>query len=147
MLANPSQPNPSAQDGAKNIRVLFIDDEPKLTSALTRYIRDEPGLEPAGCMDTAAGIVEEVRNSRADVVVLDLTMPGPDPVQAIRDLAASVPACRVIAYSGYDDFETREEVRLAGAADLVGKGKPPQELVRVIRRVGATAAAHVPRSG
>jgi len=66
-------------------------------------------------------------------VVLDLTMPGPDPVEAIRVLAERAPSCRVIAFSGYDDPETKDEVCRAGAWGLVSKHGEPRDLLRAIR--------------
>jgi len=112
---------------------------------LARLIRDQPDLEDAGVLDRAEGLVDEVLGQRADVVVLDLTMPGPDPMGAIRALALRVPSCRVIAFSGYDDPEMKDEVRCAGAWGLVSKNGQPADIIRAIRSAGGEAPPPGPR--
>jgi DNA-binding NarL/FixJ family response regulator len=70
--------------------------------------------------------------------MLDLVMPGPPPLEAIRGVLARAPACRVLVFSGYDDAETRGQALAAGAHDLVSKNLSPREIVEAIRRAGLT---------
>src|SRR5689334_10017359 len=94
------------------IRVLCVDDSPDLAEMLARCINAEFDMESVGCLHSADNLAGEVERSHADVVLLDMTMPGKDPVAALADLALfvaygrdpKVPAslvARVIAYSGY----------------------------------------------
>ena len=119
-------------------RVLCVDDAPDITEMLARLVRREPDLEDAGALDSAEGIAEEVVRRRVDVVVLDLNMPGPSPIEAIPAIAARAPSVRVIVYSGYDDPATRAAVRRAGASEVVSKNAEPADLIRAIRRVAGT---------
>ncbi|MEX2219648.1 MAG: response regulator transcription factor [Phycisphaerales bacterium] len=116
------------------MRILCVDDSADIAELLSRLIRREPDLEDAGALQSADGLVDEVVRRRADVVVLDLSMPGPEPLEAIRALTVSAPLCRVIAYSGHDDPETKEAVRGAGASELVSKNGEPGDIIRAIRR-------------
>jgi len=118
---------------------MCVDDSPDLTDMMTWAIRQEPDLEDAGAMGSAEGIVEEVIRRRVDIVILDLTMPGPDPLGAISALADGAPLCRVIAFSGHDDPETREAARIAGAWELVSKHGEPNDVMQAIRRVAGQA--------
>ena len=122
------------------IRVLCVDDSADICAILERLIRRDPDLESVGTLCSTRGIVDEAIKRAADVVVLDLTMPSPeadlDPMDAIRELARRAPACRVIAFSGHDDAETRDEVHRAGAWGLVSKHGEPREIIEVVRRVG-----------
>jgi len=122
-----------------------VDDSPDIGKMLALLLRDQSDLEDAGVLYRAEGLVDEVIERRADVVVLDLTMPGPDPVLAIRALAQRVPSCRVIAFSGYDDPDTKDEVRCAGAWGLVSKKGQPEDIIRAIREAGE--APHAPGTG
>lgn len=131
VIATAAPADPAA---ATRVRVLCVDDSPDIARMLARIIGGEPDLEDAGVLHSAQGIVDKVLRRRVDVVVLDLTMPGPDPIAAIRALAERVPACRVIAFSGYDDDQTRDEVRRAGAWGLVSKSGEPGDIVTAIRR-------------
>ncbi len=130
---------------APRTRVLLVDDSRDVTGALARFVAMHADLECVGELDCAEGLVEEVVQRRPDVVVLDLTMPGACPLGTIRALAARVPSCRVIAHSGYDDPNTREEARRAGAWELVGK-RDPADLLVVIRRAAQSAPFARPAS-
>jgi two-component system response regulator DesR len=130
-------------DRGVRTRVLCIDDSRDLTDALARLVAMQPDMEDAGVLNSADGLIAEVMERRATVIVMDLTMPGVAPLVAIRELSDKVPTCRVIAFSGYDDAETRQFARQAGAAELVSKIAPGGALLQAIRRV----AAGIPRSG
>jgi DNA-binding NarL/FixJ family response regulator len=121
-------------------RVLCVDDSTDMAELLVVLIRREPDLEAVGILNCADGVVEEVIRSGVDVVVLDLTMPGAPPLQTIRDLAERVPSCRVIAFSGYDDLDTRLAAQRAGAWELVAKNGGPLDIIHAIRRVARAVA-------
>jgi DNA-binding NarL/FixJ family response regulator len=102
---------------------------------LARLVSAEPDLESVGELTSAGALVEEVLKRHADVAVIDLTMPGTPPLDAIRDLSDRVPTCRVIAFSGYDDAATVDEALGAGAYELVSKHGSPSDILHAIRRV------------
>jgi len=118
-------------------RVLCVDDSPDTVDMLERLVGDAPDMVNVGLLNSAKRIADEVILRRADVVVLDLTMPGPAPLAAIGLLAERAPQCRVIAYSGYDDPETMEAARAAGAWELVSKRGEPTDIIEAIRRVAS----------
>ena len=132
---------PRRSDQRGRTRVLCVDDSLGVTEALRMLIEMEPDLEVAGILHCADDLVGHVRRLQAAVVVLDLSMPGLDPLQAIRDLASRVPVCRVIAFSGYPDPDTRAAALAAGAADFMSKGAPLENLAQTIRRVCPTTTA------
>lgn len=90
-----------------------------------------------GVLDSADALIERVLEARPDVVLLDLTMPGKDPLMAIRELAVAAPWCRVLAFSGYDDDERMMNIAAAGAWGLVSKDADPTRVTKAIRRVAA----------
>lgn len=128
----------SAATLGPRVRVLCVDDEPALTRVLGKLLNMESDLECVGELESADRLVEEVMQRRADVVLLDLTMPGCNSVEAIRALVARVPCCRVLVFSGYDDQQTQDEVRRAGAFGLVSKSASPDNVLAAIRKAGAS---------
>jgi DNA-binding NarL/FixJ family response regulator len=136
----PNEPALAAPDPppVSRTRVLCVDDSPDVARMLERLLRDERDLESVGVLHSAEGIVDEVLGRRADVVVLDLTIPGCDTLAAICALAGRAPACRVIAFSGYDDPETRADVARAGGWGLVSKHGEPRDILAAIRRAGGS---------
>jgi DNA-binding NarL/FixJ family response regulator len=119
----------------QSTKVLCVDDSPDIGGLCRRLIDSEADMQCVGVLHTADGLVDHVEQVRPDVVLLDLTMPGKDPVDAIRELAISAPWCRVLAFSGHDDDERLLSITEAGAWGLVSKGADPTQLTAAIRRV------------
>jgi DNA-binding NarL/FixJ family response regulator len=119
------------------IRVLWVDDSPDLLSAYTRLVRRTPGLEMIGTLDSADDLVSESARLSPDVVVIDLTMPGKEPLSAVTELSGKLPNVRSIVFSGYDDHATVQSAVDAGAWGLVPKlkGGLPGDVLGAIRRV------------
>lgn len=125
---------PAREGALEKTRVLLVDDSADITDLYGRMIDAEPDLVCAGALHSADSLVESVSRVLPCVVVIDLTMPGEDPLAAIRSLAASHP-CPIIAFSGYDDPETHGAALDAGAWSLVSKHGEPTRLLREIRRI------------
>ncbi|HYE03070.1 MAG TPA: response regulator transcription factor [Phycisphaerales bacterium] len=123
------------------IRVILVDDSPDITGLYRRLVDSEPDMCCVGTLGSATGLEQLARGSGADVVVVDLSMPGPEPLEAIRALVEQSPGCRVVAFSGYDDEQTASAAYSAGAWGLVSKHDSPEALLVAIRRVAAGGVA------
>lgn len=121
----------------ESIRVLWVDDSPDLLSAYSRLVQRTPGLEMIGTLLSADDLVSESTRLAPDVVVIDLTMPGKEPLSAVTELSGAMPNIRSIVFSGYDDRETVKNAVDAGAWGLVPKlkGGLPGDVLGTIRRV------------
>ena len=121
----------------KPINVLCADDNTDLASMLRVFIDGEPDMRCVGIVDSADGVGELAVQAQADVLLLDLSMPGRCPISMLRELSEVLPSCRVIVYSGYDDQARVDEAVGAGAWGFVSKHGDPHALVAAIRRVHA----------
>lgn len=121
----------------KLISVLCVDDNRDLADMLRAFIDGEPDMRCAGLVDSADGLTELVANTKPDVLILDLSMPGRCPIETLRELSEQAPTCRVIVHSGYDDQSRVDEAVAAGAWGFVSKHGDPQTLFAAIRRVHA----------
>jgi DNA-binding NarL/FixJ family response regulator len=117
------------------INVLVVDDSPDVASMLSAMLSLEPDMNVVGTLTDAADLVETATELRPAVVLLDLTMPGKDPIEALKELKASQAgaAVRVVAYSGHDGPETEAAVRAAGAWGLVSKASEPSVVAAAVR--------------
>src|SRR6185503_17105198 len=102
----------------RTIRVLLVDDNADMTAVYSRLIDAEPDMRAVWTLGAADELFMEARRLRPDVVVLDLTMPGRQPIDALKELSAEAPDVRTIVFSGYDDAHTIDEVTAAGAWGL-----------------------------
>lgn len=117
------------------ISVLCVDDTVKLTDAYRTLLDRQTDMKCVGCLDSADTLLHAARTLRPDVILLDLTMPGLPPLTAIASLAADHIPARVLAFSGYDDADTRDAVFTAGGWGLVSKLAEPAEVLEAIRVV------------
>jgi DNA-binding NarL/FixJ family response regulator len=103
------------------IRVLLVDDCRAFSKAYSKLMSREPDLEVVGTLESADRLEPEAERLNPDIVIIDLSMPGRDPLEAMSQLAHRRPQSRTVVCSGTDDEETRLRVAQAGAWGLVPK--------------------------
>ncbi len=117
------------------IRLLIVDDDPLVRSALTFMLGGQPDLEVVGeAGDGHAGVALAVE-LRPDVVLMDIRMPRLNGLDATRTLLASDAAPRVIVLTTFDADEYVVEALAAGADGFLLKDTPPAQVVDAIRKV------------
>ena len=119
----------------RNIRVLCVDDHLAFRRLLELLIDLQPGLEAVGALEHADDLEERLDALHPDVVVLDMSMPGREPLEALRSARASHPSVRFLVSSAYDDPSIVEEAMLAGANGFLVKDGSLDELVTAIQTV------------
>jgi two-component system response regulator DesR len=119
----------------RKIRVMCVDDDPGTRSLYRLILGAEPDMECVGTLPSAAGLLRGVTEARAEVVLLDLRMPGPDPLEALRETARARPETRIVVFSGMDDPDLVEEAKASGAAGYLSKDAPPETILETIRAV------------
>src|SRR2546422_897355 len=117
------------------IRVLCVDDNAALIDGLQIKLALESDIEWVGRAQSADDLIAEVRDADADVVLLDIDMPGRESLEALEELTAACPEVRVIILSGYvrEDFINRSLD--AGAWGYLAKSEEPNVIVSAIRGV------------
>jgi PAS domain S-box-containing protein len=127
------------------IRVVIADDHQILRQGLIALLRVEPGIAVVG--EAADGIeaVELARSLAPDVVIMDVTMPRMNGIEATRQIAAELPAVKVVGLSMHEDETIAAAMRKAGAVDFVTKGGRSGALISAIREAassGRTESTH-----
>lgn len=88
-----------------------------------------------GTLPRADDLGVTLSNTPSDVVLLDLSMPGKDPIAALREISASYPQTRVIIFTGHSERERVDLAFDAGAWGYVSKSQPTERLIQAIRGV------------
>ena len=112
----------------KTHRVMIVDDDDRIRSALARLLGLWPGYEVVGMRDTADDLPSEVDRLRPDVVLLDLDMPGVSPVAAIENLHSGDQEAKVLVVSGLGDGPSVRACLGAGAEGFVLKDDGPEAI-------------------
>ncbi|MFE9373340.1 response regulator [Streptomyces sp. NPDC006711] len=124
------------------IRVVLADDQALLRSAFRVLVDSEPDMEVVGEAADGAVVVDVVRATLPDVVLMDIRMPGTDGLAATRAITAD-PALSGVHVVMLTTFEVDEYVvrsLRAGASGFLGKGAEPEELLGAIRLAAAGEA-------
>jgi DNA-binding NarL/FixJ family response regulator len=119
------------------IRVLLADDQVLLRAGLRVLIDSEPDLEVAGEASTGQEAVKLARETRADVVLMDIRMPGTDGLTATRLITGDqdLAGVRVLVLTTFEIDDYVFEALRAGASGFLGKGAERDELLAAIRTV------------
>jgi len=117
------------------IRVLLADDQALLRSAFRVLVDSEPDMEVVGEASDGAEAVRLAREERADVVLMDIRMPGTDGLAATRLISADpgLAHVRVVMLTTFEVDEYVVQSLRAGASGFLGKGSEPEELLNAIR--------------
>lgn len=118
-------------------RVLCVDDFPDSTAMMRLNIESDAAMRCVGCLASADHLLDEVRRQTPPphVVLLDATMPGKNPLEALRELDAAFPQVRTIIVSGHSDAAFIGRVFAAGAWGYVSKGDEPGTVLQAVREV------------
>jgi DNA-binding NarL/FixJ family response regulator len=119
----------------RKIRVLCVDDDAATRTLYTLIVGAEPDMECVASLPSAANMLDALAAERPDVVLLDLRMPGPDPMEVLRHASRAHPQARVVVFSGLDDPDIVDRAYASGAAAYLSKDAPPEEMLATIRRL------------
>jgi len=117
-----------------NTRVMIVDDHKMFRDGLRVLINAEPGMEVVGEAVDGREAVDLARRISPDVVVMDISMPGMNGIEAMRHLIKERPQVKVIMLSMYSSGQLVSSVMAAGASGYVMKGSDFAELASTIRR-------------
>jgi two-component system, NarL family, response regulator DesR len=119
------------------IRVACVDDNVDVAAALRARISADPGLLWIGHREKADQLLEFAVDARADVVILDMDMPGRNVLDALRELSGRAPWIRPIVFSGHCRRGVIEQALECGAWGFVAKHDGEVPLLQAIYRVAA----------
>jgi DNA-binding NarL/FixJ family response regulator len=122
------------------IRVLIVDDHRLFADALKAILSVESRLEVAGTADSGEDAVRQTAALRPDVVLMDISMPGVNGLEATRRILAEQPGTRVLMLTGSDARQDVDAARSAGAAGYVTKDRIAAELIDAVLDVGREAS-------
>ncbi|MBT2393741.1 response regulator transcription factor [Streptomyces sp. ISL-1] len=124
------------------IKVLLADDQALLRSAFRVLVDSEPDMEVVGEAADGAEAVALARSTKADVVLMDIRMPGTDGLAATRTISADpeLADVRVVMLTTFEVDEYVVQSLRAGASGFLGKGAEPDELLNAIRIAAAGEA-------
>lgn len=124
------------------VRVILADDQPLIRTGLRVLIADTPDIEVAGEAGTGTDAVRLVKETAADVVVMDIRMPGMDGIAATS--LAIAEGARVLILTTFDEDDYVYAALRAGASGFLVKDMALEDILGAIRVVAAGDALIAP---
>ena len=117
------------------IRLLVADDHPVVREGLRRILDETPGMRVVAEARNGEEVLEQVGRVPADVLLLDVAMPGPGFLSVLEAVRAREPTLRVLVLSVHPEDQYAVRALRAGAAGYLTKDHSPEALVGAIRKV------------
>ena len=121
----------------KRIRILLADDHAVVRQGFRMILAAHPDMEIVGEAGNGREAVELAERLKPEVVVMDVSMPELNGIEATRRLAASLPHTRVLALSMHKDSVYVREILRAGARGYLLKDSVADDLVSAVRAVAS----------
>ncbi|MEM7094957.1 MAG: response regulator transcription factor [Actinomycetota bacterium] len=130
------------------VRVVLVDDQALIRAGFRAIVDSAPDLEVVGEADDGADAVRVIRESRADVVLMDIRMPGQDGIATTRQISddEDLAGVRVIVLTTFELDDYVVAAMSAGASGFLDKGVDPTVLLDAIRVVAAGDALLTPNA-
>ena len=130
------------------IRVVLVDDQALIRAGFRAIVDSAPDLEVVGESDDGATALDVIRERRADVVLMDVRMPGRDGIATTRAITADddLAGVRVIVLTTFELDEYVVGAMRAGASGFLDKGVDPDVLLDAIRVVAGGDALLTPKA-
>jgi DNA-binding NarL/FixJ family response regulator len=117
------------------IRILVADDHPVVRDGLVAILSTQPDFEIVGQAGTGTEVIQQIRQLKPDVLLLDLEMPELDGVETLLKVQESGVSTRAVVFTAFDTDERILEAVQAGAQGYLLKGAPREELFNAVRIV------------
>jgi two-component system, chemotaxis family, chemotaxis protein CheY len=122
------------------ISVVVCDDVPELRRLLREVLHEEGDMEVVGEAADGREAIEVIERLQPDVVVLDLSMPELDGLEAIPLIHQVAPRAEICIFSGFEEGKVAEVALRLKASRYVRKGAPLEELRSAVRELASNAA-------
>ena len=120
------------------IRLAVTDDHELVRAGLIQYLGASPGIEVAAEAANGGELLEKLRATQVDLLLLDMSMPGKNGVDLISYIKSIYPDLLILVLSMHDEVNTVLRAMRAGASGYICKDCSPQTLLEAIRKVVAT---------
>lgn len=122
---------------SEKTRILLADDHAMFREGLKQVLSRTTDLVVADEAENAQQILDKVQKTEFDVVILDISMPGRDGIDVLKQLKQMKPKLHFLVLSMYPEDQYAYRAIKAGASGYLTKNKASQELIEAIRRIAS----------
>lgn len=124
-----------SEQGAPPFRVVTVDDHAVVRQWIRSILEASGDFQVVGEAGTVGGALQVVDDTRPDVTIVDVRLPGGDGVQLVREILSRYEGVRCLVLTSFPDRETTYHAVMAGASGQITKNARPEELISTARTV------------
>ena len=128
----------------KNIKVVIFEDNSNLRRGLATLINGSIGFECAGSFGNCDNLIKHISDTRPDVILMDIEMPGIDGIEAVKLLKPQFPEIKILMETIFEDDEKVFHSICSGAEGYILKNTPPAQILEAIREIYEGGAPMTP---
>ena len=132
---NQSATATEATAAKKKSRVFLVDDHPIVRQGLTLLVNREPDLTVCGEAENAQAAMQAVVVAKPDILVLDISLNGPDGLDLLKTIRSRYPSLPVLVLSMHDESVYAERALRAGAQGYIMKQEATDKVLVALRRI------------
>jgi DNA-binding NarL/FixJ family response regulator len=116
-----------------NIRVTIFEDNKSLRNGLYQLINGSDGFTCVGAFEDCLNLINNIEDTKPDVVLMDIEMPGINGIEAVGMLREKYPALKILMQTIFEDSEKIFNSILAGASGYILKSTSPSRILDFIK--------------
>jgi DNA-binding NarL/FixJ family response regulator len=117
------------------IKVIIFDDNDSLRDSVAMLLKESGDFTLVGAYAGCLDLTNNIRNTKPDVVIMDIDMPGMNGIEAVKVIRNNFPTVQVLMFTVFDDDEKVFAAIKAGAGGYILKNAEPQNLLHAISEV------------
>jgi DNA-binding NarL/FixJ family response regulator len=126
------------------IRVLIFEDNLSLRNSLFQLINGSEGFKCVGAFENCSQLINNVQDSKPDVVLMDIQMPGMNGIEAVKVLREKYPLLKILMQTIFEDRDKIFQSIYAGASGYILKNTSPIRLLEFIKETNEGGAPMSP---
>jgi len=121
----------------KTIRILVADDHAVVRRGLSHIFAMSPDIVIAAEAVDGGEVLEKLRTTQVEVVLMDVSMPGTDAVELVKQVKAERPQVAVLVHSMHAEGAVASRMLKAGASGYITKDSEPEQLIGALRKIAS----------
>lgn len=118
-------------------KILIVDDHPIVRRGLKEIVEEDKNLKVVAEVSSAAETIPALRDCKADIVLLDISMPGQSGLDILQDIINEFPQTRILVLSAMLEDIYAKRVLKNGAHGFLNKDSAPEQLLFAIKQITA----------
>jgi DNA-binding NarL/FixJ family response regulator len=117
------------------INVIIADDHKVVRRGIKQLFADEPDIEINADCSNGVEMLNALKNAKFDVAILDISMPGMDGLDTLKEIKRTYPKLSVLIFTMHDEEQYALRVLKAGASGYICKDQDPEILIHAVRKL------------